>query len=1298
MGTKPGRWFIGTATTTHTDAFNTAFPDSDRPELADELARMAELFTGSGYAVVPGFGLDIGKDAFEKTLRSFVTSPERHPEDILVVYHTGHGLLQDGLFELPMSDTTGDIEFTSLLAGDLTGRLLRGSAVTPNRVLVILDTCYAAAGLPDLAQNAATFINRVPDPTGTSSVGVIVAARPSEQAAAGAFTEAFVDAVGHASTGGSDVEFLPLDAVVGVVNDLAPAWQRARQFNLSGAATAFLPNPRYDAWLAGFDLRIQKRQRQQAQRRADQYDHALPRAQGLDSPGRDDLWLFTGRHHALADACTWLNDPRPPALVITGSPGSGKSALIGRLSILSDARLRARVPNQHALPPDTVPALGCITRFIHARGMTSEDLLAALSEAIGVEDARSPGELLQRLHELGPGPSLIVAVDAIDEAAGTTSNATRADGSGRFPVVQQVLAPLISAAARTRLRFLLGTRSHLLDPLGANPTSMTTRVLDLDAAEYADPASVRQYVLSCLTRLEETSPYRGQERRYLEAVAAAVSDAAGDSFLVALITARSLALTPDLVNPYDAAWRIGLPREAADAMRKDLDRRLGDDADRARDLLLPLAYARGGGLPWEDIWPRLVTALTGRPCGHPDLDWLIDQAGFYITETTTDRRRSVYRLYHESLAEHLRSTRSNPAEDEDALADTLSSHAPRLDDGWTDWAHAHPYTRTHLATHAAAGGVLDELVVQPRFLLAAAPSQLLLALPSLKSPEAVRAGDAFRRAEQRLRNAHPQDRPAYLQLSARTARAPELATAIDETGLRLTWRTRWASTRLQRPHRLLGHTGGVRSVAVGTLDGRTVLATGSTDGTARLWDAATGALIGDPLIGHTNRVTAVVLGTLDGRAVLATGSFDGTVRLWDTADGTVTVDRLIGHGDQINSLALCTLAGRTVLATGSDDCTARLWDIATGASIGEPFSGHTGRIRSVALGILPDGRIVLATGSDDGTARLWDTATGASIGEPFTGHTGQVRSVALGILPDGRTVLATGSIDGTARLWDTATGTPIGEPFTGHTDWVTTVALGALDGRTVLATGSIDGTARLWDASSGAPIGEPFTGHTDWVTTVALGALPDGRTVLATGSTDGTARLWDATTGAPVDAPIGEPITGHSDWVSSVALGALPDGRTVLATGSIDGTARLWDATTGTPIGEPFTGHTGRITTVALGALDGRTVLATGSTDRTARLWDATTGTPIGAPFTGHTSAVWSVMFGALGGHTVLATGSHDGTVRVWGATTGSAHAGRSVIDMASNVLSVAFAEGGQLAVGLELGVVMLQLRPDLMR
>ncbi|MCP4960347.1 MAG: hypothetical protein GY925_13905 [Actinomycetia bacterium] len=77
-------------------------------------------------------------------------------------------------------------------------------------------------------------------------------------------------------------------------------------------------------------------------------------------------------------------------------------------------------------------------------------------------------------------------------------------------------------------------------------------------------------------------------------------------------------------------------------------------------------------------------------------------------------------------------------------------------------------------------------------------------------------------------------------------------------------------------HRLVvaggGHTSTVYSVAFGTVDGRPVLASASSDETVRLWDPATGAAIGEPLIGHTNTVNSMAFGVIGERSFLAAAS------------------------------------------------------------------------------------------------------------------------------------------------------------------------------------------------------------------------------------------------------------------------------------------------------------------------------------------------------------------------------------------------------------------------------------------
>jgi len=303
------------------------------------------------------------------------------------------------------------------------------------------------------------------------------------------------------------------------------------------------------------------------------------------------------------------------------------------------------------------------------------------------------------------------------------------------------------------------------------------------------------------------------------------------------------------------------------------------------------------------------------------------------------------------------------------------------------------------------------------------------------------------------------------------------------------------------------------------------------------------------LTGHTNWVETVAFSP-DGH-ILATGSDDQTARLWNITDPAhpQPLATLAGHTGSVRAAAFSP-DGHT-LATGSADATARLWNI-TDPAHPQPLAtlaGHTSIVWAAAFS--PDGHS-LATASYDQTARLWNITDPAHPQRlaTLTGHTGPVRTVAFS--PDGHT-LATGSGDITARLWnitDPAHPQPLAT-LTGHTTNVIAAAFSP-DGHT-LATGSGDLTARLWNITDPAhprPLAT-LTGSTGYVYAVAFS--PDGHT-LATASYDLTARLWTITDPAHPQ-PLAT-LTGHTGYLFAAAFS--PDGRT-LATGSGDRTARLWD-------------------------------------------------------------------------------------------------------------------------------------------
>ena len=70
-------------------------------------------------------------------------------------------------------------------------------------------------------------------------------------------------------------------------------------------------------------------------------------------------------------------------------------------------------------------------------------------------------------------------------------------------------------------------------------------------------------------------------------------------------------------------------------------------------------------------------------------------------------------------------------------------------------------------------------------------------------------------------------------------------------------------------------------MAVGELQGRPIVVSGSSDSTVRVWDRGTGNPVGDPFTRHTDQITAVAVGEVDGRPVVVSGSRDRTVRVRD---------------------------------------------------------------------------------------------------------------------------------------------------------------------------------------------------------------------------------------------------------------------------------------------------------------------------------------------------------------------------------------------------------------------------------
>ncbi|EGB06508.1 hypothetical protein AURANDRAFT_4253, partial [Aureococcus anophagefferens] len=245
-------------------------------------------------------------------------------------------------------------------------------------------------------------------------------------------------------------------------------------------------------------------------------------------------------------------------------------------------------------------------------------------------------------------------------------------------------------------------------------------------------------------------------------------------------------------------------------------------------------------------------------------------------------------------------------------------------------------------------------------------------------------------------------------------------------------------------------------------DGK-LLASGSEDGTARVWDATTGDLV-RVLEGHGKRtgfqqrggfgaLVSAVAFSPDG-ASLATGCRDNLVRVFDLATGKIQL-QLKGHTAYVSSVEFNVDGGR--LVSGSYDETAVVWNAVTGKKRMALLDkkGHEAAVLCAKFFV--DGRRV-ATASQDKSARTWDAKTGDQLAV-LLGHTHHITAVAC--LADGR--LVTGAKDYTIRVWEDKWNVHNYDHrvLEGHADRVMAVALAQNDG--LLVSASFDRTLKCWD-------------------------------------------------------------------------------------------------------------------------------------------------------------------------------------------------------------------------------------------
>ncbi|MGW0916652.1 AAA family ATPase [Streptomyces sp. NPDC002784] len=381
-------------------------------------------------------------------------------------------------------------------------------------------------------------------------------------------------------------------------------------------------------------------------------DRAAARWEAGRRPG-----LFQGRERELR-ALSALVDGAAAAVpwIVTGSPGVGKSALLGVLVCAAHPTLRHATEEVwgHLPAPAATPHLAAV----HARQQTVDAITTSLltqlaPEAASAEAPASAEALLEVVAERPVAP--VIVIDSLDEAIDS----------------EQLSARLVVPLTRVRradgsaaCRLIVGMRPwEEFEPLRRAVALAGGTILDLDQVPAAELAgNLRAYVQRVLRAGRGYGSVDGHW--FVTAIAdgvAATLTRTGDAqprwggFLIARLFAEYVAHTLPPVTDQAQADRLlaQVPASLPEVLEMTLRR--PEVGPWMRPVLAALAHARGVGMP-----PKIIRAIAplfapdglGSPSTR-DVRRALEEGRFYLRQSADVSGTSVFRLFHESLVEYL---------------------------------------------------------------------------------------------------------------------------------------------------------------------------------------------------------------------------------------------------------------------------------------------------------------------------------------------------------------------------------------------------------------------------------------------------------------------------------------------------------------------------------------------------------------------------------------------------------------------------------------------------------------------
>ncbi|MFF3726927.1 AAA family ATPase [Streptomyces erythrochromogenes] len=413
--------------------------------------------------------------------------------------------------------------------------------------------------------------------------------------------------------------------------------------------------------------------------------HWLQRATGR-TYGSDEGWYFRGRHALNRKIAAFLGPHRPRGvLLVTGSTGSGKSAVVARAVVLSDPQFRVDPLYKTATDladDDTIPPEGAVTAAVLADRRDAATVAADILRALDVtpqplgpaDDAVVCWTRQLRQFVQNSDHPVTLVIDGLDEALEP------------HRIMRDVMAPLdefcrsLPLPRREGDPPTMGSAVRLLITTSSPrpPTTAATQAADGDGGFLQELKQL--FPLADVERTDAEDAYQAieeylsaligadQDQVTADAAAALAAPRLSPSFVHARLAGQQLRAAADPVELAGRpTWQAMLEQGIRGLLTWDLEWYERNERDLTREMALSLlrasAFAQGVGVPWSDVWPQIAGALLRRRLPAQEWDTAIDKllAGRlsgYLARDHEDNRL-VYRPAHAAITAILENADDN---------------------------------------------------------------------------------------------------------------------------------------------------------------------------------------------------------------------------------------------------------------------------------------------------------------------------------------------------------------------------------------------------------------------------------------------------------------------------------------------------------------------------------------------------------------------------------------------------------------------------------------------------------------